>query len=425
MRKYILISLVVLLPAILKAQDDKKFGITFHGFVKSDIYFDTRQSVAVREGQFYLYPKDKLLDENGDDINAKSSFNIISIQTRLKGIITGPDVLGAKTSAVIEAAFFGHTNADINGFRLRHAWAKLAWPKTQLLVGQYWHPMFITECFPGTVSFNTGAPFQPFTRNPQIRLTQSLGNINISFAAITQRDFADSGPDGVSSQYLRNDVLPELNLTVKYHKKSENGNEFLIGIGGDYKSLVPRLESTITDTDGKIIERWKTDEKVQGFSGMAFLKIKIPSLTFKLEGVFGQLTYAYTMLGGYAVQKVTDQAKNFYDYQPLDAISFWTDIHTNGKTWQFGIFGGYIKNNGSADPIEGPFYARGYSKGSYIDYVYRVSPRIMYNVGKMRFALEIERTAASYGDSIDSKGLVIDSEDVCNLRFLLGVYYFF
>ncbi len=106
---------------------------------------------------------------------------------------------------------------------------------------------------------------------------------------------------------------------------------------------MPRIESDIYDEKGDLIAKYKTDEKVSGMTGMAFLKYKCTNLTFKAEAVYGQLTYGYTMLGGYAVKSITDQAMGFVDYQPLDVVSFWTDIHTNGKTWQFGVFGGYIK----------------------------------------------------------------------------------
>ena len=135
MKKNLIILIVLLLPILTIAQK-KKVKLKFSGFVKSDVFWNSRQSVAVREGHFYLYPKNELLDMNGDDVNAKSDFNILSIQTRLKLAITGPDAFGAKTSALIEGAFFGTTDPDINGFRLRHAYAKLNWTNTELLVGQ-------------------------------------------------------------------------------------------------------------------------------------------------------------------------------------------------------------------------------------------------------------------------------------------------
>lgn len=428
---------MLLLPAIAFSQEEeKKWGIKFHGFVKTDIIYDSRQSLAVREGHFHLYPKPELIDSQGDDINAQPYFNILSIQTRLKGVITGPDVLGAKSSALIEGAFFGHSADDVNGFRLRHAFAKLTWTKTELLVGQYWHPMFITDCFPGTVSFNTGAPFQPFTRNPQVRLSHKFGNITAQVAAMSQRDFTDAGVNpaspgdlsavSASSFYLRNAVLPELNLTLQYQTSFGNTG-FLFGLSGNYKKLSPRLESEIIDKNSeKVIASYKSNENVEGMSGMAFMKLKFPDFTFKAEAVLGQCTYGWTMLGGYVAQKLSDPDKMFYDFEPLDVFSMWTDIHTNGNKWQLGIFAAYSQNWGASSDIKtNYFFARGYSSGNYINYLYRISPRVMYNVGKMRFACETEYTSVNYGKTIDSKGVVHEGTDVANLRLLLAVYYFF
>ena len=67
---------------------------------------------------------------NNIDINAKSGFNILSIQSRLTGKITGPDAFGAKTSGQLEGEFFGTADSDVNGFRLRHAFVKLDWENT-------------------------------------------------------------------------------------------------------------------------------------------------------------------------------------------------------------------------------------------------------------------------------------------------------
>ncbi|MDP3830073.1 MAG: hypothetical protein Q8Q47_02310, partial [Ignavibacteriaceae bacterium] len=159
--------------------DKAGFGISWGGFVKTDVLFDSRQNVTIREGHFLLYPENKNLDVDNKDINGESSFNMLSIQTRLTGKITAPDVLGAKTSGVLEGAFFGHTNPDINGFRLRLAFVKLQWENSSFLAGQYWHPLFITDVFANVVSFNTGVPFQPFSRNPQLRYTYKTGGTSI------------------------------------------------------------------------------------------------------------------------------------------------------------------------------------------------------------------------------------------------------
>ena len=416
---------VICVLTISYAQDAQKFGIKFTGFVKSDIYFDTRQSVSIRDGHFLLYPKNEELDPFGDDINAKDVFNIISIQTRLRGNITGPDAFGAKTSGAIEGEFFGHASGEINEFRLRHAYVKLDWAKTSLLVGQYWHPMFITSCFPGTVSFNTGVPFLPFSRNPQIRLTHKFGKFSGIFTAHAQRDFVSTGPDGASTKYLRNSALPAFNLRFEYGTTYDNGHEVLFGISANYKRLMPRL---VTDLG------YVAENKASSVALMAYLKYKMPFVTMKFAGFRGQDAYNLTMLGGYAEEKIADPATGDYDYIPLCTMSVWGDFHTNGKVWQIGFFTGFTKNLGSAKDIENDIYARGLdlNNGTAIDYVYRFSPRFIYNTGKFRIAPEIEYTVAAYAtqdneghNNIDSKGKVTDSKEVGMVRFLLGVYYFF
>ena len=145
MKKY-LIFLVAILACSLtdgKAADDSDWGIKLSGFVNSDFFWDSRQNVCLREGHFMLWPAPEKLDPNNEDINARANFNMLSIRSRLRGSISGPDVLGATTSAVLEGAFFGHHNSDLNGLRLRHAFVRLNWENTELIAGQYWNPAFI------------------------------------------------------------------------------------------------------------------------------------------------------------------------------------------------------------------------------------------------------------------------------------------
>ncbi len=414
MRKnLLLLSFAFLLPFLSFAQDQPAFGIKFSGFVKTDIYWDSRQTISVREGQFLLYPANEKLDAEGNDINAKANFNMLSIQTRLRGSIFGPDALGAKTSAMIEGAFFGQTEGDINGFRLRLAFVKLDWTKTSLLVGQYWHPAFVTYCFPGTVSFNTGVPFVPFTRNPQIRLTQQFGKFNLMFTVLSQVDFLSTGPDGANAKYLRNSAMPAMNLRFEYHNVNTNDNkEFLIGASVNYKVLTPRL---VSDSN------YKTTQTVGSLSETFYVKLKLPKVTFKFQGVYAEDAYNWTMIGGYAVESIQDPLKDYVEYIPIRTASGWLDVHSNGKTWQIGLLAGYAKNMGASKDFTGPKYQR----GANIAYLYRIAPRFIYNSGRFRIAPEIEYTVAAYGKTIDPNGIVNDTKEIGNLRFLLGVYCFF
>ena len=420
-----LLFIMLLSPVFIFAQESNKFGIKFHGFVKSDLLFDSRQTIDAREGHFLLYPKNESLDPLGEDINAKSSFNLLSIQTRLKGFITGPDIGKIKTSAYVEGEFFGMMNSDINGFRLRHAFLKLKWETASILVGQYWHPMFATKCYPGTVSFNTGAPFQPFSRNPQIRFTKSAGKFSFMLTAISQVDFVSNGPDGGSPKYLRNSTIPAMNFKVEYNRKnSDNTREFLMGLSFNYKMLVPRLQTDLG---------YKTTQTTNSMSFSGYAKFRSKAITLKAYGFYGGDAYNMVMLGGYAVTKLTDPAKDFVEYSCIRNTSYWVDFQTNGKKLAWGLFGGYTKNLGSSDEIMGDVYAR----GADIDFIYRVSTRLIWNIQKFRLAPELEYTAAAYATdntpvggtvkvlNIDKYGKVTDSQLVGNFRVLVGFYYFF
>lgn len=420
--KYSGLCLVMLLASIsvlAQNEEEKKFGVKFSGFIKNDLFFDSRQTVTARDGHFLLWPAAENQDPDGNDINEQSTFNILAIQTRLRANITGPDVLGAKTSGMVEGAFFAMSNATINSFRLRHAFVKLNWTNTELLFGQTWHPMFITGCFPGTVSFNTGVPFQPFSRNPQIRLTQNAGNFKFILAAQSQLDFPSRGPAGISTAYIRNSASPDLHAQVHFGtKKQDAGTEVLAGAGIGYKTIVPQIETA---------QGYQTNESVGGLAALGFLKIKVPVMTFKFEAAYGENACDYLSLGGFAVKDVIDPDKGSVSYTPISVTSFWTDIHSNGKKLQFGVFAGYTQNNGAKDPIlnlnDG--LAGVWGLGTNIDYAYRVSPRFVYNVEKVRFALEIENTTAAYAIDYDENYKPTESDQVTNTRMLFSVFYFF
>ncbi len=421
MKKCVLFSIALLLGLTCFAQE-KKFGIKFSGFVKNDMFFDTRQTTAAREGHFLIYPNPEILDDAGDDINAGLNYNFLAVQSRLSGKITGPDAFGAKTSGVIEGDFFAQLNDNINLFRMRHAFVKLNWEATQLLFGQYWNPMFVTGCYPGTVSFNTGCPFQPFARNPQVRLTKYLGDLQVTVAALGQRDYASRGANGASSQYLRNSGIPDMHIQIHYSKSDEEAQtDFLFGVGGAFKQIVPRLQTDVG---------YKTDETVSGMSFMGFLKYKMPILTFKLEGVYGENLADVLSISGFAVEKIKDIPKNYVSYLPLSTMSFWGDIHTNGENFQFGIFAGYSKNLGAANDVTGPVYGLGVAglgknNDEGIEYMYRISPRLVFNSNKLRFALEGEYTGASFGN-LDAKAVPSNNTtQVANMRLLFATYYFF
>jgi hypothetical protein len=410
-RSYLTLFLLgVNIFVVFSQENDPARGIKFTGFIKNDIFYDTRQSCAsngLREGHFYLYPDNKLYDIAGNDINDNPAFNMLSIQSRIKGDITGPEAFGAKTSGLIEAEFFGTNESDLNGFRLRHAYVKLDWESTSILTGQFWHPMFPVESFPGTISFNTGAPFTPFSRNPQIRITQKFGEISFILTAWAQRDFTSPGPDGNCNKYLRNSGLPGFDLQVRIPA----GDAVAGWAGIDYKKICPELRTAVNSV---------TDVCIGSFSAYANIKIKTTPLNISFMGVFGQNTSDLMMIGGYAISEITNIDFQLKKYTNLNTGNLWMDIGTNGKKITFGFFTGYSKNLGAGDRIIGTVYGR----GNDIDHLFRMAPRITFTDGKFSFAGEVESTTAAYGIQ-QPDGKVINTANVSNLRLLLSTIYRF
>ena len=417
MKNFILMLLIIVIPTISFSQkkEKEKIKLSVSGFVKSDFFWDTRQTVSAREGHFLLFPKPIQLDAAGADINEGLNFNFLSIQSRVGLSIVGGTIFNAKVSGKIEGDFFGQMNPNINLFRLRHAYIKLNWKSTELLMGQYWIPMFITDCFPGTVSFNTGVPFQPFGRSPQIRVTHKMGKLKLIAIINSQRDYVSRGPNPASpaatlpsSQYLRNSATPE--FSVQLHIRPSD--KLWMGISGSYKNIVPQ---TLTP------QNYKTDERLGSFNTLVFAKFKAKKFTLKLQGIYGQNMPDVLSIGGFAITDSTDKTKGFVSYSSINTASAWIDLHSNGKKFQVGIFGGYSKNLGASKDIVGPIYGL----GTNIESIYRISPRLIYKSNNVKFALEGEYTLANYGATRDAKGVPTTITAADNFRLLFACFYVF
>lgn len=402
---YSLLLLLLIHPGFAQDSLSKK-QVTFKlkGFIRNDIWYDTRQEVTARDDLFNLFPKNKSLDMHGKDINANGAFNIIAIATRLTMPLTGPEAFGAKTSGVIEADFTGVSNDDVNGFRLRLAYAKLRWKHTELLFGQNWHPLFVEEAFPQVPALNTGAPFHPFIRNPQLSFSLFKGKSTIKIAAIAQRDNMSDGPKLISSTYMRNSLMP--NFHVQYQLKCGKN---LTGIGADYKNLRPLLSTQ---------KSYQTYERIGSYAFMGFWKYENPKIFALMKAIYGQNLTEHLMVGGYAV--ATRDSFNFLQtYTPSNHL-FLTGNFVYGKNKQIGLFTGYIKNFGTSAENIGEYFGR----ANDVDHLYRITAFTSVRSNAFKVSLELEYTVIAYGTP-DKHGLVQNWTEFSDLRTALILMYLF
>ncbi|MFC2103988.1 hypothetical protein ACFLS4_01385 [Bacteroidota bacterium] len=383
-RKLLIFLTIVFIPGILISQEtEQKAKVTLSGYVRYELFMDTYESVDTRDGEVYLYPLSENLDINDDDINKNLSLNMLGLQARPKIIATGLSAFGAEVTGVLEGDFLGVSQADSRMLRLRHGFLNLKWQKSQLLMGHYWHPMFVTECFPATVSMGAGVPFHVLNRAPQVRYTANLGSKFSLMGALLVHGYHKSvGPANAQ----RNSGLPDMQLQFKFK------NDYVFSsITAGYKFLKPRL---VTDTLGV-----KTDEMIGSFNLAANAKFSFKPLTIKVEGIYGQNLTNFVMIGGYGASD-DPYTVDDYGYSNINTMSVWADFALNFDNIEVALFGGYSSNLSATDD----YYSltvkeidQSYTRGETIKSIFRVSPRLIIKSGKVDFGLEYMLTGAVYG----------------------------
>ncbi|MBQ0152870.1 MAG: hypothetical protein KBS61_08260, partial [Chryseobacterium sp.] len=382
---------------ILEIGNKNPTKINFYGFLRHDAFYDTRQNIGAGENIVMLYPKDRLMDVNGEDINNAPKFHMLSILSRAGITVNGPEVLGAKTNGILEGEFFGATEGGINEFRLRHAYITLDWKKTQLGIGQYWHPFVVLDCVPNVVNYGTGSPIFALNRNPQIRVTQQLTDKLKVIAAInSQRDFTPN-----TAPY-RDSGIPSSHLQLQYKSKS-----FIAGIASQYEVLRPQLSTG----NPPIVN----NEKVKSLSTMLYARVITKPLTISASAMIAQNASSMVMLGGFIGYSTKGEVDVF---RTMNTTSAWIDFQqTTSKPVSFGLFAGLVKNNGAKDQLENKVattYGVTSSWGAIsattgsrsVDHLWRISPRVDWTLHKsIKLRFEAENTAATWADAqSDGKG---------------------
>ena len=401
MKKFLII--LVLLVSLVRLEAQEGFHFDFHGFVNPHYYADSRSVVGGREDMMLFYPKPIVRDAQGNDINDGWQANMLAITARLNVKITGPEMLGAKTSAFVEGDFTGATNATIDNLRLRHAYFTLDWGRHRLLAGQYWYAMVTHEIMPMTNPLNMGAPFHCYARQPQVRYTYSLDGLEAVAVAQWQLDNMSQGLlNGVptsSTLFARHSILPEINAQLRYRT-----SRLFIGAAANLKSIQP-----VVNTTGEA----SPQQLHRSLSYSIFGSYRFEEgFTVKVQTLLNNSLYEGCSLGGYLMYQSVDG--NLVDFRDWHFNTMWLDIERNHGHWRPGLFMGYAQHidEGPMPAIYGPatVFGRGYD----LAYLWRIQPRLTYTTQKgLSFVGEAEYTYAGY------------DEPVGNLRLSLSAVYAF
>lgn len=428
MKKCILLSLCLITLSSSFAQM-KDFKFKFYGQIRTDFYYNSRANEETVDGLFYMYPKDEVLDKDGNDLNSTANSNFYTLYSRLGVDVAGPKLGKANTSAKIEVDFRG-TGTSYSVVRLRHAYLNLDWGKSALLLGQAWHPLF-GDVSPQILNLSVGAPFQPFSRAPQIRYRYNNKHLQVTGALVWQSQYLSQGIDPSSpllskksQEYLKKSCIPEIYAGIDY-----KSGGFLAGVGVEMLSMRPRTESTwedlvydpTIDRTAFVTRRHTVDERITTLSYEAHVKYTNKDWFIGAKSVLGSNLTQASGLGGFGIKSIDKETRE-QEYTPIRVSSSWVNV-VYGQKWKPGIFVGYAKNLGTSDAVvEGSTL---YGTGTNLDKLVTAGAELTYNVPHWKFGLEYTLSAASYGKLDYQDGKIVDTHSVRNNRIVAVAMFMF
>jgi hypothetical protein len=386
------------------------YDFSLYGFVRGELYYNTRDNVEGVDGLFYLYPKDIALDADGKDLNAVPNGSFYTFATRFGVDIKGPDVGTAKVSAKVETDFGGTNNINFM-LRIRQIYLKMAWESgSTLLLGQSWHPMF-GDVIPTVLNLSTGSPFQPFNRSPQLNYQFGTKHFRLTAAALYQLVYLTQGVDGKTENYLKYSGVPEFYLGADYRVGT-----FQFGGGAEALSIRPRRQSTTAN-----FATYRVDERLTSFSYELHSKFSYELFSVSAKTLLAENQTHNTMLGGFGVTEV-DARTGEQQYTSFGHSTTWVNL-VYGKTYQGSLFVGYTKNLGVDKSLVDP--SKLYGTGLNIDQLMTFNFCFSYNLPHWKLGVEYTHSLARYGDVTLSDGLVRNCHSARNNRFETVFMYYF
>jgi len=394
------------------------FGTTkviWDGFIKTDAWVDTRQVIADRYGEYLYYPRKIEKDFYGNDKNVRGNYNLSLIESNIGVSITGAKIGNVTPQGVMRINFWGLSEGTAYLPRMLNTYLALDWEKNSLLLGQYEHPLAAENCGPATISYNWGAPLQAQGLQPQLRYAHRTNKCNIIACLLAQvPDSTSNGPDGLSSKYLQNSMIPDAALAL------ELGDEKLMGCGiFDIKRLRPRLVNNFGN---------RVNETITSITAAASIHYSSDAVTINSKVFYAQNGVDQTLLSGYGVATRND--RDVRTYTNLQAVSWWIYINKPINNWTPGIFIGAAKNIGAqknlyrAPSTNEPIIYSLNDDSEKIDYLLRISPRVLYTRRPFQCGAELEYTGAAFG-TVQCDGTVKNACLANNVRLMVSFYYLF
>ena len=276
---------------------------------------------------------------------------------------------------------------------------------------------------PQILNLSVGAPFQPFSRAPQIRYRFTDKKFQLTGALVWQSQYLSQGPAGKSQEYIKKSNIPEIYIGADY----KNGG-LLAGVGIEMISLKPRTQSSWEDptydpgTNSTILTTriCKVDERITILSYEAHVKYTNKNWFIGAKSVLGSNLTQASGLGGFGIKHIDNKTKE-QEYTPIRFSSSWLNV-VYGQKWKPGIFVGYAKNLGTSDELVSDQL---YGTGTNLDKLITAGAELTYNVPHWKFGVEYTLSSAWYGKLDKSEGKIIDTHSVSNNRIVAVAMFMF
>ena len=411
MKKTILIALAALLTGSAAfAQEEKPAHFKLYGFIRNYLTADSRAVNGGTEDLYFYMPKGHDM-QDGIDVNAGFNWRYVSLTSRL-----GLDVSGYKwgsmgVSGKVEADFY-YLSGSVPTLRLRQAFMKLNWDNSPvaLTLGQSWHPM--AADMPHMNNLETGAPFNPFNRSPQITADVNLGaGFSLTASLLYLNHYLPTGPSGKSKDYYKYG-LPEAYLGVSF-----KSSKFLGRVGVDVVNMRPYrtiADWRVQDAQGPTIE---VKSLLTTFSPFVFLQFTSGKFQLRAKSILAQAGEHMNLLSGYGVHSFNSDGT--IEYTPMQDWASFVSFQY-GKKFQVMAMLGYMKQLGTTKELCDNQVWMNTAADVHIQQAFRATPTVAWNLGKFTVSLEYNLTAAEFGSGTrNARGMYTgDKEWILNHRFI-------
>ena len=411
MKKGIIIVLAALLTGSAAfAQEEKPAHFKLYGFIRNYISADSRAVSAGTEDLYFYMPKGVSM-KDGYDQNAGFNWRFVSLTTRL-----GLDVSGYKwgtmgISGKVEADFY-NLSGSVPILRLRQAFMKLNWDNNplSLTIGQAWHPM--AADMPHMTNLETGAPFNPFNRSPQLTADVKLNEkFTLTASVLYLNHYLPTGPAGKSKDYYKYG-LPEVYIGLTY-----KSGKFMGKLGLDMVNMRPYRTITdwrVQDGNAPTIE---VKNLLHTFSPFVFLQYTNGMFQLRAKSILAQAGEHLNLLSGYGVNSLYSDGN--ISYTPMQDWASFVSVQYGKKT-QFMCMLGYMKQLGTTKELVDNQLWMNTAADTKIQQAFRATPTVAWNLGKFTVSLEYNLTAAEFGrGERNARGMYTGTPEwILNHRFI-------